>query len=238
MNCEQSRNLFDAYLDKSLTGTLATEFGAHQLACSHCRRELALMEVAGHVIATDNEAPLLSDEFTERLVECAADKVKPRTLKFSRTLWFALPAAMAACLTMVVWLGGEDDSSATNLNGEEVKVLGFKDEVESSDEIYENVLKALSLDPTNEELKRKADILRAKSEKIIGDSRKGASLLQDYSKDAIKEIVGSVPNNAAPSVPVQKSDSKDAFESQDESAQGQETGSTDGKRSQPLTEEL
>ncbi len=66
MNCEQARNLFDAFLDQSLSGSLATEFGAHRLACNQCRRELALLEVAGHVIAADSEAPLIGDEFTDR----------------------------------------------------------------------------------------------------------------------------------------------------------------------------
>ncbi|GJM24770.1 MAG: hypothetical protein DHS20C16_11850 [Phycisphaerae bacterium] len=241
MNCEQSQNLFDAYLDKTLTGTLATEFGAHQLACGHCRRDLALLEVAGHVVATDGGAPLLDDEFTNRLVECATDTSTKRPLKFSRALWVGLPTAMAACLTMIVWLGGDDTTDTAGPNEGEVKVLGFHDEVESTEEIYENVLKALSLDPTNEDLKRKADLLRAKSEKIIGDTRNGASLLQDYSEDAIREIVGA----ASKKTQSKSAQSDSASRPQDEAAQGQQNGSQNAgsdadnsTNAKPPTEEL
>ncbi len=234
MNCEQSQNLFDAYLDNSLTGTLATEFGAHQLACSHCRRDLALLEVAGHVVASDNEAPLLDDEFTSRLVECATDGPAKRPLKFSRALWVGLPAAMAACLTMIVWFGGDDASNESDPENSGPRVLGVEDEVRTNEELLENVLEALSVDPNNEELKDLADKLRAKSEKIIGDTRDGASLLQDYSEDAIKELVGSVSK---------KSHSRPANSvgengSQDDAMQDQKNGSSDSRAVKPPTEEL
>jgi hypothetical protein len=254
MNCEQSQNLFDAYLDKSLSGTMATEFGAHQLACSRCRRELALLEVTGHVIATDSGSPLLNDEFTHRLVECATNKPAHRPLKFSRALWIGLPAAMAACLTLIVWLGGDGASKVTESNIDAPRVLGVVDEVTTSDELLENVLEALSLDPDNKDLKALADKLRAKSEKIIGDTRDGASLLQDYSEDAIRELVGSAPASTrvkpteSGSTESGSNESGGASGSQDEAMQGRQKGSlnagsdadksTNSNGAKPPTEEL
>ncbi|MCA9249950.1 MAG: zf-HC2 domain-containing protein [Phycisphaerales bacterium] len=235
MNCEQSQNLFDAYLDNSLTGTLATEFGAHQLACSHCRRDLALLEVAGHVVASDNEAPLLDDEFTSRLVECATSKPAKRPLKFSRALWVGLPAALAACLTLVVLFGDKD--AASNANDKEIappSVLGFNKEVTTLDELRANVNDALSLNPDNEELKKLAETLRERSEKIIGDTRDGASLLQDYSEDAIRELIRSVPNNTQ----TKPADAKGNNGSQDDAMQDRQNGSSNSRAAKPPTEEL
>ena len=71
MNCEQAKNLFDAYLDGELSPSLETEFGAHRISCGHCRHRLALMEVAGHVIRADSGGDVeLPDDFTERLLAC------------------------------------------------------------------------------------------------------------------------------------------------------------------------
>ncbi len=240
MNCEQSQNLFDAYLDKSLSGSLATEFGAHQLACGRCRRELALLEVTGHVIATDSETPLLSDEFTERLVECATEKPARRPLRFSRALWVGLPAAMAACLILFVWLNGDETSEPADPANDGPRVLGVQDEVKSSEELLEHVLEALKFDPNNADLKRKADLLRSRSNKIINDTRDGASLLQDYSEDAIKELIGSVPtganSNATDTDGGAVSESHSG--SQNEAMQRQDNGSGDSGTDERPAEEL
>ena len=71
MNCEQARNLFDAYLDGELSQTLQAELGAHRVACDTCRHELALLEVAGDVMSADlDSGDKLGTAFSDRLLEC------------------------------------------------------------------------------------------------------------------------------------------------------------------------
>lgn len=108
MNCEQAKNLFDAYLDDELSPSLATELGAHRLNCANCRHQLALLEVAGHVIGADfNSDVELPAEFTERLLACID---RPRTT--SRHPWNRRPVwvggsllAAAACLAIMFGTG-------------------------------------------------------------------------------------------------------------------------------------
>ena len=85
MDCAQAQALFQTHLDGELTGSLAAEFAAHKLTCGTCRRELALLEVTGHVIAADQDVPLLGDEFTDRLIAIATQR-KPWYQR-PRTLW-------------------------------------------------------------------------------------------------------------------------------------------------------
>lgn len=70
MDCEQARQLFDAYLDGELGSALATELGAHRLRCADCRQALALLEVSEHLIASDPERRELRSNFTNRLLAC------------------------------------------------------------------------------------------------------------------------------------------------------------------------
>ena len=102
MDCQQARNLFDAYLDGELSSALATELHAHRLQCAYCRQELAVMEVAGHVIGSGGDEPTLEADFTNRLLACLKPQVgKPR---LARTWIFRIGgvAAAAACLTLLI----------------------------------------------------------------------------------------------------------------------------------------
>lgn len=105
MNCSHARNLFDAYLNGELSNALATELAAHRLQCSACRHELALMEVAGHVMRSDPDDPKAPADFTRRLMACIE---APRPIPFYRrakVVWAAgSMMAAAACLTFVVTL--------------------------------------------------------------------------------------------------------------------------------------
>jgi len=103
MNCEQAQNLFDAYLDGELSLALETELHAHRLNCPSCRQELALMEVAGHVIRSGSGAePSLGGDFTERLLACI-EPSQP-AVRYHRKWVFRLGTglAAAACLTLAV----------------------------------------------------------------------------------------------------------------------------------------
>ncbi len=76
MNCSECEQLFDAYLDGHLAGSLRLEFDAHRLRCPHCQQTLAMLETIGHVIAADaQQQPELSPGFTDRVL---ADIARPR----------------------------------------------------------------------------------------------------------------------------------------------------------------
>jgi hypothetical protein len=77
MNCSECEQLFDAYLDGHLAGSLRLEFDAHRLRCPHCQQTLAMLETIGHVIAADtHQQPDLSPGFTDRVL---AGIARPRT---------------------------------------------------------------------------------------------------------------------------------------------------------------
>ncbi|NOX58688.1 MAG: hypothetical protein GXP29_07500 [Planctomycetes bacterium] len=196
MNCEEAQHLFDAYLDDTLGGTLATEFGAHRVACNRCRRDLALLEVASHVIATDTETPLLGDEFTDRLVHCADKPKTNRILRLPRSILVGLPTAMAACIGLVVWFGGDSPSVVPTDREGPPRVLGVTETVQDPEELLHNVEEALAGDPNNVELQALAARLRERSQEIIDGTRDGASLLKDYGHDALKELLGSKPSGS------------------------------------------
>lgn len=118
MNCQQAEQLFNAYLDGDLAALLRDELDAHRLHCTECRQELALLEVAGHVIASDvKSAPAaLSSDFTNRLIACV-EKPQPQTVqrfRYPRWLYIGGSLAAAACILMAftVFFGGPEPQVA------------------------------------------------------------------------------------------------------------------------------
>jgi anti-sigma factor RsiW len=105
VTCQDARHLFDAHLDGELSAALETELNAHRLRCSACRHELALLEVAGEVIAADEGAPPLPEEFTARLLACLAERPSPRHLLRPRVLRLGagLLAAAAGLALAVIY---------------------------------------------------------------------------------------------------------------------------------------
>lgn len=108
MNCEQARNLFDAYVDGELSPPLEMEVSAHRLACASCRQELALLEVVGHVMSLDHEdaePDLLRPDFTDRLLTCieppgtAAARRRSRWLRAGGGV-LAIAASMAFAMSL------------------------------------------------------------------------------------------------------------------------------------------
>ncbi len=102
MDCHQAHNLFDAYLDGELSPALATELGAHRLGCPSCRQELALMEVAGHVVGAGADDPVLEDDFTDRLLACIEPTVTAPRKRRYRIIRIGVALAAAACVTLLV----------------------------------------------------------------------------------------------------------------------------------------
>lgn len=117
MNCTEARQLFDAYLDGELAPTLATELAAHRLMCADCRRALALLEVSGHIIASDRHEPAMANDFTDRLLACMETEAGGAR-RWTRWLYVGGPLAAAALLAIVM-IGA--------FRSEPTKVAGWKE---------------------------------------------------------------------------------------------------------------
>lgn len=122
MDCQQAQRYFDAYLDGELPPALETEFGAHRVRCSDCRRALALMEVSGHILASDREPVTLDDDFSHRLLACMDSRQHGWVGNWRRIALFATPVAAAAALVFA-FLGPFSQSRDEH----PTKVLGVKE---------------------------------------------------------------------------------------------------------------
>jgi len=118
MHCDQIRQLFDAYLDGELSDTQRTELGAHRLTCADCRRALALLEVSGHILASDRDAVTANAGFTDRLIACIETPGQAnRLLKFRRWAYIGGPIAAAAVVALA-FLGLFDRPHNSRVLGE------------------------------------------------------------------------------------------------------------------------
>lgn len=118
MRCEQAQQLFDAHLQGELSPTLEMELGAHRLECPDCRRALALLEVSGHVIASDTAPDPLDDNFTDRLIACMGSAQSSWFFKLRRGLYIGGPLAAAAVVALAFL--GMFDRHETKVLGEKV----------------------------------------------------------------------------------------------------------------------
>lgn len=115
MQCQQARQLFDAYLDGELSPSLATELGAHRLRCADCRQALALLEVSGHILRSDRDAVRPTEDFTDRLLACV-DTVPPWRAKAVRYITIGGPLAAAAVIALA-FLGVFDNKGPSQVAG-------------------------------------------------------------------------------------------------------------------------
>lgn len=116
MRCEQARQLFDAYLDGELSSSLSTELGVHRLNCPDCRRALALLEVSGHIIASDRKSVAMRADFADRLLACMKSPHLRWVNGLRRALYIAGPVA-AAAVVVLAFLGFFDRPN-THVAGE------------------------------------------------------------------------------------------------------------------------
>ena len=144
MQCEQARQLFDAYLDGELSPALATELGAHRLRCAECRRALALLEVSGHILSSDHDPVSLSAGFEDRLLSCMDRRAVPWLRRARRGLYVAVPLAAAAVVALA-FLGVFDPNRGEVAGLEEERVAPR--EVEDPAAVFEDPLDALLEDP-------------------------------------------------------------------------------------------
>lgn len=123
MRCEQARELFNAYLDGELSPTLETELAAHRLHCAECRRSLALLEVSGHIVASDREPVELQGDFTDRLVACVKTRNGTWTRYVRPGLYLGGPL-VAAAVIVLAFLGAFDRGGGkTQVAGEAVEFI-------------------------------------------------------------------------------------------------------------------
>ncbi len=196
MNCTQAQELFDAYLDGELSGSLATEFAAHKLQCPACRRELALLEVTGHVVAADTATPSLSDEFTERLLSCALSAPLPWYRRPATLIKAGSALAAAACLAIVLTLAFSSPASPDPAIDDQPlapAVAGEQERVESAEQLLENVRGALDRHPGDPRLEALAEQLQEQIEKLATGTKDGAAALENYSRTEIMNILKSIP---------------------------------------------
>jgi hypothetical protein len=100
MRCDEARQLFDAYLDGELSPALATELGAHRLRCPECRRALALLEVTGHIVASDQDPVAVGEGLTDRLLACMEQQQIRWPHRIRRVLYIGGPLAAAAVICL------------------------------------------------------------------------------------------------------------------------------------------
>lgn len=120
MRCEHARQLFDASLDGELSASQVTELSAHRVKCAACRREFALMEVAGRVLSLGDPTARLSDNFTDRLLACVEGPSRKRIPKLQRWILTGVPLAAAAVVAFAA-LGGFDRAARTRVLGVRVE---------------------------------------------------------------------------------------------------------------------
>lgn len=118
MNCSDAERMFDSYLDGLLSGTLRLEFDAHRLRCRRCQQTLAMLESVGHVIASDRRGPMLTTDFTDRVMGVIRQRSSERlALRRKRWLRVALVVggvmqAAAVLVFAVIWGAGRDDGGS------------------------------------------------------------------------------------------------------------------------------
>lgn len=209
MNCREAKQLFDTYLDGDLSGPLVDELGAHRIECSHCRRTLDLLEVAGQVIATDAGVPDVGDDFTARVL-LAAEEIPPRrSIAIRRLLYVGGPLAAAACVVLVatLWMRGESvtgsppDSSFGVDHGSSTSVAGFTETVENIDDLRGNVTEALRRDPENTELQHLLNLINTEGQAVLEATRNRTKALEQYGKKTMMEVIESVQRDLAASTP-------------------------------------
>lgn len=106
MNCSNWEGLLDAYIDGQLSGALRLEFDAHRLRCRRCQQSLVMMEAITHVVTTDERAPAISDDFTDRVMsQILASKPTLIRPHWTRVAGWAVALQAAAVLALIMLPG-------------------------------------------------------------------------------------------------------------------------------------
>lgn len=124
MRCVDARQLFDAFLNEELSASMATELQAHRVKCADCRRELALLEVSGHVLRADRDPVVIDDSFTDRLIACMDEPKSRWPMRLRWAAYVGTPLAAAAVVAMAFLgffdTGGKGQVAGVSTSVEEV----------------------------------------------------------------------------------------------------------------------
>lgn len=101
MNCSESEQFFDAYLDDELSGSLRLEFDAHRLRCPICQQKLAMMEACEHIISRDSRIPEFSDDFSDRVMNQIVEERLVARRVIRRRLMIGAAAVLQAAAVIV-----------------------------------------------------------------------------------------------------------------------------------------
>lgn len=105
ITCQHAKHLFDRYLDGELSPSLQAELHAHQLNCTDCQGELALLETCGDVITSDRREPELAASFTDRVLLAHRAQVRPEPRRWGRLVALVgTPMAAAASIAFALML--------------------------------------------------------------------------------------------------------------------------------------
>ncbi len=124
IRCEQAERIFDAYADGMLSPSWTAELHAHQLECTDCRRELALIRVCGDVVATDRREPQPSTDFANQVMAAWGQqrrRVLPWPRRVARLAVGLGTAAAAAMVALVILVPLEAPQRPTAVAGATVQ---------------------------------------------------------------------------------------------------------------------
>lgn len=201
MNCEQARNLFDAYLDGELSAALETELHAHRLQCSSCRQALALLEVTGHVVASGADEPRLGVEFSDRLLACLEPELpRPHPVR-TWTIRLAAPLAAAACLALLIGY----------LSRPQPRVAGTRDEPDTLPQIVNPA--AAEAPPPGFDVA--ATTIQQSLERALKETQQSSDALVQFGQMTLLEMAETLEHEA-------KGDSADPSDAGDEIGEGLE----------------
>jgi len=223
MNCNQARQLFDAFIDGELSVSLATELGAHRVNCADCRRALALLEVAGHIIATDEDSSQLKNDFTDRLLACVDKPIGRWNRLMRRTIYIGGPMAAAAVVALA-FLGVFDRSHESHVLSErEVAPETTHEEDESALFIESEFLSEQTANPLDKPDDRWDEWLQEAQRNIDAKRLSGESLqhmldltvvqwldiIEQAKRSSLNETPSPKPTTPAEKAPTGRSDVED-----------------------------
>lgn len=201
MQCEQARQLFDAYLDGELSSSLATELGAHRLRCPECRQALALLEVSGHILRSDRDSFVAPAHFTDRLLACV-DGPRMWRRKLWNTLYIGGPLAAAAVIALA-FLGVFDGRGKSQVAG--VQQIVAPPMVQMVSEVSESPsTDAPGLRPTNDAAERALDEFVAQTQRRMQENGESLHRVLDLTILQMLDILEEAKEraNRAPRPPV------------------------------------
>lgn len=135
ITCQHARQLFDRYLDGELSSSLQAELHAHQLSCSACQSELAMLEACGDVVALDRCEPRLSASFTDRVLSARQAQLSRRPRRWGRrVLVVGSPMAAAASILLAVMLIMPSTQQQASTEGVVAGVVDFAGVVAGGDD--------------------------------------------------------------------------------------------------------